>query len=213
LGPILKEPLQMNKIMFVCLLLLFLMGCKNNLDIKSYNHIATIPIDSLFDNTSDSGLITVEFHLDTLKMVSTSPTTYYPFGKFSSIKELLDRYPFLKVETEGRFPYKDSTMLQDTLYILSSNGNQLKLLLEPELKIVQIVSGKIINREISQINDVSVGMSIIDFIHTYFSRLPEGYEKINVIEIESALSGIWHYYNFNQDTLSKIIYISDYQYN
>jgi len=189
------------------------MGCRNIPDIKSTYDRTTVPIDSLFNYASDSGIITAEIHSDTLEIVSTSPTTYYPYGNFSNIKELLDRYSFLKVETESQLPYKDSTMLPDTIYILSSNGNQLKLFREPELKLLQIVSGKIINREIPQLNEVSVGMSKVDFIHSYFSKLPEGYENINVVEMEAALTGIWHYYNFRQDKLINIIYISDYQYN
>ena len=203
----------MDKLLFVCLFLIILIGCRNIPDIKSTNDRTTVPIDSLCNYASDSGIIIAEIHSDTLEIISTSLTTYYPYGNFSNIKELHDRYPFLKIEMESQFPYKDSTMLPDTIYILSSNGNQLKLFLEPELKLLQIVSGKIINREIPQINEVSVGMRKVDFIHSYFSKLPEGYENINVVEMEAALTGIWHYYNFSPDKLSNIIYISDYQYN
>ena len=67
---------------------------------------------------------------------------------------------------------------------------------------MEIVSAKIFDKRISLINQVKIGIKKSVFIRKFTNKIsPKQIKNTHVIAFVSGLYGIWHYYNFEGDTL------------
>ncbi len=150
---------------------------------------------------------------DTLNIVTTNQFAYYPFGKYFSIEEFNNSLKSFILGVEQQYPYNDTLLDLRVLYNLTYKDSKIKVLSDPDNKTIEIVSGKILDPEVEFVNGFQVGMTKAAFIDSLFSINPVDFPKIKVVEIESGLMGIWHYYKFEQDTLKSILLDTDYQFN
>jgi|GEM_PF-895906 len=152
----------------------------------------------------------VEYHVraDTLQLVSTSDFLFHPFGRLATIQEFQRQNPawsFQKVT--------DPADAAAVLYRCAYNNSWLKLFADGEKKALEIVAGHVTTLEAPLANRVVVGMSKREFFAT-FLRQPSTLEAgSRVVELESGLDGIRHYYTFQQDKLTSIDFDSDYQFS
>jgi hypothetical protein len=172
-----------------------------------------IPTDSLAYFSYDKKVISVELKWDTLNIVTTNQFAYYPFGKYFSIEEFNNYLNSFNLDVEQQYPNNDTLLDLRVLYNLSYRDTKIKVLSDPENKTIEIVSGKILDPELKLVNGFQVGMTKAAFIDSLFSKKPADFSKIKVVEIESGLMGIWHYYIFEHDTLKSILLDTDYQFN
>lgn len=176
----------MDKIIYViCLIIVIsLFSCEKFKSQKNKNTYSLEIISSLLKE-------------DTLSIVSTSDYLYYPFGK--------EKKP-VDLETGEKVIF---SKIGDDMYLYKNNCNILKLYLSEQTDLLEIVDGEINNADIYLDNYIHVNMSKAEF-YSYFQF---EYDKHpNIIEMESALEGIWHYYHFKNDTLRCIIIKSDYSF-
>jgi hypothetical protein len=143
---------------------------------------------------------------DTLSIVSTHDLLYHPFGKFSNIDDFCTTniWSFKMVsKSETKTDYK--------LYNASNNESSVIFILDDEKGSMEIVGGSIMDTNITLINGTKINMAYLDFLKKLFSPVPELVKKnINVIELESGITGIWHYYTFAKSHLKSIVFKSDY---
>jgi len=158
-------------------------------------------------------VISIELKRDTLNVVTTDQFAYYPFGKYFSIEEFNNSLKSFNLEVEQQYPNNDTLLDLRVLYNLSYRDSKIKVLSDPENKTIEIISGKILDPEVELVNEFQVGMTKAEFIDSLFSKKPVDFSKIKVVEIESGLMGIWHYYKFEKDTLESILLDTDYQFN
>lgn len=154
-------------------------------------------------------LVTYELATDTLKLVSTSNFLYYPFGSFSSVSALK--------KAGLKFAFQQESDASDTsvqIYRATFANSFVKLFQDDEKKKLEIVSGRILNKEIKLINGIRIGTSKRSFFSSFFKK-PSTIEKTDhkVIELISGLDGIRHYYAFKNSVITSIKFDSDYQFN
>jgi len=182
----------------------------NNNSGKSAN---LIPKDSLkFFSLYNDMVNSTVFNHDTLKFITTDLIAYFPLGKFENIEELANKFKIINIDEEFQYPNNDSTMQGFTLYNLIFKNSRIKVFVSTGKVQVNIVSGVIADNNITLTNSIEVGQSKSEVIRKFYSRLPDNYEEINVIELDSGLEGIWHYYNFNNNLLTSIKFDTDYQF-
>lgn len=191
--------------------LLIILGCEPD---KNQNSIITkiTNLDSLHFYSIDKDLISVKLTSDTLTIVTANPDTYYPLGQFNSMNELKKSYKSFDCEVEKQYPYNDNSFDTEELYNLTFKKTQIKTLFDSENKTVEIVSGEINDSEIKLNSEITIGDSKELLLIKYFSRIPENREHINVIVLESGLTGFWQYFEFDQSELNRIRFDSDYEF-
>jgi len=190
--------------LFVIILMCLYTGCTS----KSVNNEI-----SLKDKWTLSELLdTIKIKQDTLQIASCDPFLYYPFGQFRDIDSLNRRLSDLQPEI---ISYDDRTDLiysqnENKLYFLKyvfdKNADEFNL----EHKFIQIYSVNIVDSSVILNHNIHVGMS--KQILLQMLNVPYKYnsEDIKIIELVSGLTGIWHYYVFDEDILSEIIIKTDY---
>ena len=173
---------------------------------------------SAFQNGSDSFLpkhkadnILISEGMDTLRIVTTLPFCYYPFGESKSIS-------LFRLYNKKKYDIKIEVSKYGKLYSSSIKGSFVKYFLSTEansdLLKVQIISATITNPAYQLVNGFKIGMSKSELLNWYFIKPKEDLiKKYKVVVFESGLTGIWHYYNFENDKLVKIEFDSDYQLN
>jgi hypothetical protein len=203
----------MNRISIIILLLSIVAIFNNCRDTKSPAESDNlVSIDSLqLYSQYDEMMTTTNLVNDTLKFLTTDSIAYFPLGVFENIEDLTKKYNFFKVEKELQYPYKDSTMQIITIYNLIFSNSKIKVFPSQVNIKVNIIYGEIVDSKIVLTNGIEVGQSKSTVLKKFYSKLPENYEKINVIELESGLEGIWHYYDFKNDQLTSIKFDTDYR--
>ena len=148
----------------------------------------------------DAELLDSYFSIDTLWIVSTANFFFYPFGKYHYLQDLSNVYPFMSKKKEYDKHSRDYS--NEPLYRFTCNQSYIKFFYDDEKKTMEIVSAKIFDKRISLINQVEIGMNKSAFIHKFTNKIsPEQIKDTHVIVFQSGLYGIWHYYNFEGDTL------------
>lgn len=173
----------------------------------SKNQIKDVPQFN-FD-INDQEIICQEIIEDTLKVVILSDFMYYPFGVYKNNIDFCNHYPLFidnspsKKNSEGNSKYWSYSYKESTLLLLYSDDTERIEILESEIK----------DEEISLANNIKIGMSKFDFLEIF--KLQESIEdvsRINVVNLESGLLGIWHSYFFYDNKLISIKIKTDYQY-
>jgi len=203
------DMVAINRIVTIGLFALMFTGC-DSIDKKNSSTENLVSMDSLHLYSLYTELLSTEINNDTLKIVTTAPFTYFPLEKFSTINDFIKKHKIFTVKEEYQYHEDDSSNLADTVYNLTYEKSVIRLFHDYEEQQVHIVSGAIINKGITLTNGIEIGQSKTFVINKFFSKLPRNYERIKVIEIESGLIGIWHYYDFNKGELIRIMFDTDY---
>lgn len=149
---------------------------------------------------------------DTLRIISTSKFLYYPFGIHNDTKEFIKHHPFLHDFVEPITFASDDSGIITNLYCFNFKNSQISFLLDSQTKNLELVSAKILDQEIVINSQINIGVSKNKFITGLNDKIAiEKIENVKVIELVSGLTGIWQYYTFNDDKLSSVTIITDYQ--
>lgn len=203
----LKKSLYHLIILFF-LILFFSCNMKKNLDGDKKNTSSIISMDSLLNLAQEKcEIIEVKLLKDTLLMVSTNDVLYYPFGEYRSLEDFLLTQPFLKDNIHD----VDSTEKDFKIITLESANNHFKFIESKESGNLEIIDAEIKDNCVNFSNGVKVGMSKKVFLSKFFYDIPNELKNVSVVEFESALTGIWHYYLFSENKLRRVSIISDYQ--
>jgi len=151
----------------------------------------------------------IETKYDTLKIVTTDNFAYFPFGRFNNLNSLISKQPYFNISKKIFHPYNDSET--DTLYNLKYLESKITLIYDREQKLFQITSGIIVDEKIRFENDIRIGDSKNSLLEKFIPKKPSNSGSINVIEIISALTGIWHYYTLKNNILVSVELVTDYQ--
>jgi hypothetical protein len=167
--------------------------------------------------TKELELNELRINQDTLIIVSDNRFYYYPFGFFKQVTafEKATKRIF-KRKTEQEFPYADSSFPKEKIFRFTYKESYLKCFIPKNDEFYtgfEIIYGKITNSGIRFNNGIEVGISKASMLNKFFNRFPNDLaETINVIEVESSLLGMWHYYTFVNQKLVSITLDTDYQF-
>ena len=195
----------MNKILCVGIILV-IAGCGNQTT-KIKGDETTLGNKFSVSLMDDFEIIEYKIISDTLSIVSTSDFLYYPFNKYNDIKDLTNNYSFMENSVE----YND---LHVPLYRFSFKKSYIKFVYDDQNRLFEIVAAKIFDDDIVLSNQIKIGISKSDFISFFADKIDfEEINNINVIEFISGLTGIWHYYTFNNNVLVSYEIDTDYMLN
>jgi len=144
---------------------------------------------------------------DTLWIASGDKFLYYPFGIYKNIDELAVVYSFM-----NRKSLLNNNRLLDNLYF--NRSSIVTMLDTDDSKKIEIVYAKILDSNIVLSNGIKVGLDKSGFLNYFSIPLQKSeWDKIHIVVLESALTGIWHYYYFSNDKLDSILFRTDYQFD
>ena len=105
----------------------------------------------------------------------------------------------------------DTAEVDDPICIYKTNfkNSHLKFLINSDTKRLEIVYGKILDKDIVFTNGFRVGLGKDKFFNKIFSHAVH-LEKVNNVKSISTLEGISHTYHFERDTVSYIEMNTDY---
>lgn len=186
----------MNLILKISILLI-LISCSPQKTAEQRQLPESIPTDSI---QKSENLIDLNLTNDTLKIVTTDIITYFPFGEFRNKERLIEKFK--------DFVY---TKITTDLFKLSLNQDSIEFLIDQEQNVIQIVNGKLNTDLITFTNVIKIGQSIDYILKVFKVPNPERFNNVNVIVIEAGLTGMWHYYEFENKSLKRIIFKTDYQ--
>lgn len=85
---------------------------------------------------------------------------------------------------------------------------------DSESNLLEMVSGEILDKEIVLPENISIGMTLANFVKIYSSGdLGSERQKIKIVKLISGLDGIWEYYTFKQGVLNSIRVETDYTFS
>ncbi len=99
---------------------------------------------------------------------------------------------------------------KDMPYVVNANS-YIKFFYDTDKDLFELVYGKISNPNFVMTNGIKIGMTKKQLFDTYFKESIDKIDSINVLTVESALLGIWHYYTFENNILVSICLDTDYQ--
>ena len=160
---------------------------------------------------------------DTLSIVSNDDHLYHPFGQYDTWNDFEKNY----IKKHWTNLQTDSLFLNSNRYLYTAmmSPNYIEFVQDIDITgKIEIVRGLIYNDRIQLYDGIRVGMTkkefLLNFIkddmryyesaakfRTDFIRNDSQYKNISVIEVISALTGIWYYYFFSPDQILTFICI------
>jgi hypothetical protein len=187
------------------ILILYLLNIINQNAVASLNQISNGSLEITGRKSFEISEIKIKG--DTLSFVSGSDYMWYPLGVFKNIEDVMKNQKIKNVEKkEFCYPSDTTNYIKDKLFLLKKNGNTLMMQKEPDdFDGLRILSGKIINHGLILENNIRLRMSSKKFLETLFTKVSNQFGKnIHVVEIISAIYGMWHYYTFEHGKLKQI---------
>ena len=206
-----------------CLLLCFLIintcysSLKNSRD--SRLEISLLSGNHLTDSVT---IYEVYRKSDTLRIVSDDDHLYHPFGQYDTWNDFEKNY----IKKHWTNLQTDSLFTNDVdVYTIRMSPNYIEFVQDIDITgKIEIVRGLIYNDRIQLYDGIRVGMTkrefLLNFIkddmryyesaakfRTDFFKDESQYKNISVIEVISALTGIWYYYFFSPDQILTFICI------
>jgi len=185
-------------------------GCGKNTPAETFDSDMVLRLARPSIEVSEVALIQ-----DTLVLVSGARFFFHPFGDFTSVdgfQRATKSLFTLRQEVFNEPPGADDSVT--ILYRFSYSRSFVKCILphDPESsQQVEIVSGRIVDSSVQFVNGIHTGISKTLLLDQFFSSFPEELSsRINVVEVATALSGEWHYYECSNGVLSTILLDSDY---
>lgn len=183
------------KIMLILLSFIFFISCGNNsIDNKNNENQ-----EKRIKYTGNEDIINVKHLNDTLTVVSTDQILYFPFGKINSKQRLTEVFNQFQIIEEKEREIR-----------LSFKSSKLKFVFDDEQGLFHIVSGTINDNEIAFSNDIKIDYTKKSVLSKYLQENEINENDFNVLILESGLTGIWHYYEFENNKLKRIKFDTDY---
>lgn len=186
---------------------LFIMACNNNSQKKDIPKARTTKeiIVSIENKFKAEQVENIKINKDTLSFVSVGWFYYYPLGKFDKIEDVQKDYPIFSLKIEDIKEENET----NRLYRMIFKQSFIKLFYQPDTELMEIVSGKIQDKEIEFVDGIRVGVTKEKFLATLFNEKVD-LKEIQVFRIYSALDGINHTYSFDKNILKTIFLDTDY---
>ena len=159
---------------------------------------------------------------DTLIIVSDDDHLYYPFGQYDTWSDFEKNY----IKKHWMNLQTDSLFTNDVdVYTVRMGSNYIEFFQNTDITgKIEIVRGLIYNNRIQLYDGIRIGMTKKEFLlnftkdnvgydksaakfRTDFIKNESQYKNISVIEVISALTGIWYYYFFSPDQILTFICI------
>jgi hypothetical protein len=78
---------------------------------------------------------------------------------------------------------------------------------------VEIISGWLGKKKSKLVNGIKIGDNREKVIETFLASSPnQQATQVNVLEVESGLTGMWQYYTFSSNRLSKVEFKTDFRF-
>ncbi|BDD08059.1 hypothetical protein FUAX_04910 [Fulvitalea axinellae] len=138
---------------------------------------------------------------DTLKIATTDDIGYFPFGKHSKRSQIV-----------REFEEFSNCDINDDRFILFHNTDTIEFFNDTDQGVVQIVCGDISEPACAFVNSFRVGTTVAEVLEYYGV---DGVMKpcdISVIMIETGVTGMWHYYQIQNNRIRRIIFETDYMF-
>lgn len=166
------------------------------------------------DARQKTEVVDATLNKDTLKIVSTLDYLYNPFGICKDVKTFALKLPGYFKQKIRCFGTGSGSI--DTTFNFVCDESHIEVI-ECDLgedcvfpNQVSLVSAEIYDSNIVFLNGIRVGISKKQFNKIYFKKIIN-FENISTVLIESGLTGIWHYYYFENGMLKSIRILTDYQ--
>jgi len=179
--------------------------------ISSSTPTASAPIyqsrDTLqFDAVPELEILEVVLSRDSLLVVSESKQVAYPLGTFDSPQKFRSLHPGFSLTSSER-PDNSGDI---RIYTMQRGNNSVRLI-KTEDKLLDIISGKIVDQDISLATRVRVGMSTSEFLNLFFAKLSVlNPESVKVISLIFGAEGQIQHCRFENGVLQEIALISNY---
>jgi hypothetical protein len=141
--------------------------------------------------------VSLVFGQDTLTVVSTSEALCYPFGMFKNYEHIKKYYPEI-CSQKGQFCY------------LKEGSSYAKLLRDDNTESLRLIYAKIHSKTIRLDNGIEIGMSKGNILGKFLKTLPDNIETVNALKVEFGTKKLWHYYLFENDVLTTIVFDTSY---
>ncbi len=177
---------------------------------------ATDPLDTTLLSNDDflSAILNknIDFSIarikgDTLTIVSTENEIYYPFGETGTFDQL-------SISATGNTVKYSSSCELPAIAYNNQYTDTITFVLSGQTNCYEILSSTVNSSKIT-VNNNSVGDHKNTLLGHYFRRdsglVVSIFDRVNVITIESGLTGIWHHYAYNENgILTRIQFVTDY---
>ncbi len=163
----------------------------------------TIPVNKI---RSDWEPYVAAISHDTLTIASGAGFLYHPFDTIGNISHFAQQQgAALRVINAS-----DGT----ALFRVEKNSSGVTFFREQEPENYEIVEGVIDGEEFPLKHGIHWGMQIGEFLKQLFTDQSDlALSAVHVVELESALAGIWHYYTFQDSVLIKVEFKTDYDFS
>ena len=203
-----KTGYKMKKIVVLMLFVGFLGG-----NLYSQNLSRRAKADRLAQIANPNlGVKEVKSQFDTLIIVSLAEELFYPFGKYKSVNEFVQKGNIEWYRSAERHDFSDT--LDITVYNFARlDGSYLNFYQSVTTGLMDFIDGSITDKDLVLKNGMHVGMSKQEVLEKYFKNPPRAYtEDIKVIKIFSGLYEIAQIFSFDDEQVSSIGFSSYYIY-
>jgi len=196
---------------FICYSFIFsLIGCTQSTGTRlSSNQSEQLNTDSLKQLVrTEFKLVDIKLIKDTLFIVSTNKSLYYPFGAYSNFNEFYHKH-----SNESDICKTDSIHNVFKVISIQRGNSKIEFIENTETNRLELLSANINDSSFRFLDGIKVGIGKTDMLLKIFTHVPQELKEIRVIKMESGLEGIWYFYIFSQEVLKKIIIETDYDLN
>lgn len=176
----------------------------DSMHLRSAAHLeSTSKIDTLIYASNPKFEVSeVTVHNDTLVIVSGSELVSYPMGKFAAPQKFLERYRGFSLSYKDEDPDSTGSV---RVYTLRKNNNLIRVFKAEEGGPLEIASGKIVDRNVPLVTGITVGVTQLAFLNTFFTKpLDLKNHQIKIVAIYYVVDGEMQYYKFINNILAEI---------
>ena len=154
----------------------------------------------------------IKVYTDTMTVYSLSEYVIYPIGKWETVEEYITSCQLQWYREIGYKKYFDSMEVSvNTLKRI--DGTFIDLYRAIWTARVEVLDGKIFDKEVVLANGIHVGMTKEEVFNVLFRKFPRSYvADISVLKVVSGANEVGQIYTFKGDRLRHIGIISHYKY-
>lgn len=154
----------------------------------------------------------IKVYTDTMTVYSLSEYVIYPIGKWETVEEYITNCQLQWYREIGYKKYFDSMEVSvNTLKRI--DGTFIDLYRAIWTARVEVLDGKIFDKEVVLSNGIHVGMTKEEVFNVLFRKFPRSYvADISVLKVVSGANEVGQIYTFKGDRLRHIGIISHYKY-
>ena len=154
----------------------------------------------------------VKIHFDTLVIVALSEELFYPFGKYVSVNEFVQKSKIEWYRSSERHDFSDT--LDITVHnFMRLDGSSLNFFQSVRTGYLDFIDGDITDKTLVFSNGMHVGMPKQTVLEKYFNNPPRAYtEDVKVVKIYSGLYEVSQTFSFDDEQVAGIGLSSYYDY-